>query len=353
VTREIEPAKRYYERLRHDDPSFFLEERIDCPWCNSTDITRHLHTVDLIQQKQGWFALDRCRRCLHIFQNPRLSGTGLSYYYRDFYDGLGATKMRKGFAARGSTYRRRARAVAAVESSPALWLDVGTGYGHFCETARTIFPNTSFHGIDASDGIDDGLKSGRIDVAFKEPLEVLAARYPERYDVVSMYHYLEHTTDPRIELRHAVQLLKPGGLLVIEVPNTQSPMARWLGRYWLPWLQPQHLHFVPASNLAREMVSLGFTVEHCDSGDPHDPLDLTGALLLALNAKLPKGNAPWHSGSAGRLSLLVRSAAWPLAMPFLVIARYIDLAVLGPLLRLSQRGNAYRLIARKAWCVKL
>lgn len=348
MTREIEPAQRYYKQFRHDDPSLFLEERSDCPWCNSIDITRHLDTVDLIQKKQGRFMLDRCRRCLHIFQNPRLSETGLGYYYRDFYDGLGATRMRKAFAARTGSYRRRARAVAAVEPQPSLWLDVGTGYGHFCETARTVFPDTRFHGIDASEGIDDGLKSGRIHAAFKESLDVLSTRYTECYDVVSMYHYLEHTTDPRVELRYAAQLLKPGGLLVIEVPNTRSPLSRLLGRYWLPWLQPQHLHFVPASNLAREMISLGFSIERCDSGDPHDPLDLTGALLLALNTKLPKGNVPWRSVPPSRIALLLPAIAWLLALPFLAIAKCIDLVLLGPLLRLSQRGNAYRLIARKA-----
>jgi SAM-dependent methyltransferase len=344
---DVELAQRYYKQFRHDDPALFLERRSDCPWCKSKDIARHLDTVDLIQQKQGRFILDRCRYCLHIFQNPRLSEAGLGYYYRDFYDGLSATKMRKAFAGRSSTYRRRARAVAAVEPHPALWLDVGTGYGHFCGTARTLFPDTRFHGIDASEGIVDGLNSGRLHAAFKESLGVIGARYPEYYDVVSMYHYLEHTTDPRAELRYAAQLLKPGGLLVIEVPNTHSPMSRWLGRYWLPWLQPQHLHFVPASNLAKEMISLGFNIERCDCGDPHDPLDLTGALLLALNTKLPKGNVPWRSMPANQISLLLPAMAWLLALPFLAIAKCIDRVLLGPLLRMSQRGNAYRLIARK------
>lgn len=345
---EIEQARHYYKKQRHDDAALFLKERNDCPWCNSADITRHLHTVDLIQQKGGQFVLDRCRCCQHIFQNPRLSEIGLSYYYRDFYDGLGAGKMRDQFASRRRTYQRRASAVATIEPNPSLWLDVGGGYGHFCETARAVFPHTQFHCTDASNGIDDGLAYGRIAAGYKESLEALGARYAERYDVVSMYHYLEHTTEPRAELRHAARLLKPEGLLVIEVPNTRSLMSRWLGRYWLPWLQPQHLHFVPSANLAVEMVSLGFRIEHCDSGTPHDPLDLTTALLLALNAKLPEGDSPWRSAPASRASRLVRRAVFFLALPFVAVARCIDLAFLGPLLRLSQHGNAYRLIARKA-----
>lgn len=344
---EIEHVRRHYEKLRHDGPVFFLEKRIACPWCNSHDLTPCLHTVDLIQKKKGQFALDRCRRCQHIFQNPCLSGIGLGYYYRDFYDGFGAKHMRASFAARRSTYRRRANAVAAIERSPSLWLDVGAAYGHFCESARSVFPDTQFHGIDASDGIDDGLASGRVTAGFKESLEALGAKYAGRYDVVSMYHYLEHTMDPRSELRQAARLLKPGGLLVIEVPNTQTPMSRWLGRYWLPWLQPQHLHFVPAANLAMEMLSLGFQVEECDRGDPHDPLDLTAALLLMLNAKLPEGDTPWRSAPPNWTARFVRGAVFSLALPFFAIARCTDLALLGPILRLIQRGNAYRLIARK------
>lgn len=340
-------AHRYYEAVRNEGVDLFLEKRTTCPWCGSPALTPRLHTVDLIQGKDGQFVLDACKACAHVFQNPRLSKDGLEYYYRDFYDGLGKERMRAAFAGRRSTYRQRARAVSPIEKDPALWLDVGAGYGHFCESAQEVFPRTRFHGSDSSEGIDDALRSGRVIEAFREPLSALSQRLEGRYDVVSMYHYLEHTASPREELRQAAALLKPQGLLVIEVPNSDCPMSRWLGRYWLPWLQPQHLHFVPAENLIKELTSLGFHIEHFDTAAPHDPIDLCAALLLWLNGILPPVNVPWRTQPPSLAARISRRVARLLALPLLIIARCLDLGLVGPLLKMSHRGNAYRLIVRK------
>jgi hypothetical protein len=56
-----------------------------------------VHVGDLLQQKPGTFTLDRCGGCGHIFQNPPVNAEGLSFYYRDFYDGLSAEKVEWGF----------------------------------------------------------------------------------------------------------------------------------------------------------------------------------------------------------------------------------------------------------------
>jgi predicted SAM-dependent methyltransferase len=53
--------------------------------------------------------------------------------------------------------------------------------------------------------------------------------------------------DPRAELEAAHRVLQPGGHLLIEVPDPESRFARLMGRYWVPWLQPQHQQFVPVA----------------------------------------------------------------------------------------------------------
>lgn len=338
----------------HDKPSaarspstFFLSTRNDCPWCASVALANRLQTVDLFQRKDGRFTLSYCKVCGHVFQNPQLSGQGLSHYYRDFYDGNGADRIREIFARNGKVYRHRARAVAAIQAGPALWLDVGAGYGHFCETAREVFSGTEFHGTDMSSGIDEAFEVGRIQRGFREPLSDLSQRSTGSYDVVSMFHYLEHTTDPKDELRHAANLLKRDGILVVEVPNIRCPLSRWLGRYWMPWLQPQHLHFIPADNMVKELTLMGFQIEHCDSCSPHSPVNLSAALLLWLNHRLPKEGAPWCQTRPSLLSRIVRLATFVVAAPLLVLARGLDTWVVEPLLEATGQNIAYRLIARK------
>src|SRR5260370_7195253 len=82
---------------------------------------------------------------------------------------------------------------------------------------------------------------------FPEVAPKLAAS-DERYDVVSMSHYLEHTLDPRAEIAAAARVLPEGGLLFIEGPDPACRLGTLLGRYWLPWCQPPPLPFVALQN---------------------------------------------------------------------------------------------------------
>src|SRR5207248_6581492 len=72
---------------------FFEARRETCPICDSRDLVVQLRNGDLLQHKPGTFTLERCRGCGHVFQNPRLTLDGLDFYYRHFYDRLGAAGM--------------------------------------------------------------------------------------------------------------------------------------------------------------------------------------------------------------------------------------------------------------------
>jgi ubiquinone/menaquinone biosynthesis C-methylase UbiE len=61
-----------------------------------------------------------------------------------------------------------------------------------------------------------------------------------RFAVVTMWHVLEHVTDPRRILQEVRRILKPGGILVFCVPNIASPNARLLGPLWSGFDTPRH-----------------------------------------------------------------------------------------------------------------
>src|SRR5690606_9125077 len=81
-----------------------------------------------------------------------------------------------------------------------------------------------------------------------------------QYDVVSMYHYLEHTREPQLELLAAHKVLKPGGYLSIEIPNPETPFGVPFGSFWFSWLQPQHQRFFNQRNLQRLLEQSHFEV---------------------------------------------------------------------------------------------
>ncbi|GAA1939583.1 class I SAM-dependent methyltransferase [Kitasatospora viridis] len=336
----------YQAELADGTDRFFQPRRTDCPWCGAHQLRARLRTRDLFQYKPGHFALDRCDGCGHVFQNPALTEDGLAFYYRDFYDGLGEQRLGGAFGTRRRTYLGRARSVLPFAAAPERWLDVGTGHGHFCEAARELFPTTVFDGLDLSAGVELAAQHGRIAHAHRGAFPDLPG-LEGQYDVVSMFHYLEHSTDPRRELAAARQVLRPDGLLLIEVPDPQSRYARLLGRWWLPWLQPQHLHLAPAANLRARLAELGFTVLLEQHAEAHDPIDLLAACWLLLDALAPREDAPWHPGTPpGRLRQALRAAVFLAGAPALLLAALADRLLAraaGP----AGLSNAYRLLARK------
>src|SRR5205823_10757107 len=66
------------------------------------------------------------------------------------------------------------------------------------------------------------------------------------FDVITMWHSLEHVHHPMKILREAHRLLVPGGRLLVAVPNIDSLPFRWFGSAWYGLDLPRHLtHFAP------------------------------------------------------------------------------------------------------------
>jgi predicted SAM-dependent methyltransferase len=87
------------------------------------------------------------------------------------------------------------------------------------------------------------------------------AAFPDAsFDAVSMFHVLEHTPQPIEVLRECRRILKPGGELVIGVPNFDSLVFALVGKGWVGLQLPSHVqHFTPNS-LRDAAVRAGLTV---------------------------------------------------------------------------------------------
>ncbi|QTD98060.1 class I SAM-dependent methyltransferase [Streptomyces cyanogenus] len=311
------------------DP-FQEPRREDCPWCGSRRLRTRVRAPDPLRHRPGTFVLDGCRDCGHAFQNPRLTAEGIAFFHREFYDRHLDELTARVLSPRAVHRRHRttARRLSALPE-PESWLDVGTGYGRFPEAAKEFFPYTSFDGLDPAARVEQALLAGRVEEAHRGYLATpgTAARLRARYDVVTLFHHLQHAPDPRAELRAALTVLRPGGHLVVELPDPRCVFATLLGKRWLPYGQPRHLHLLPPANLRAELETLGCTILVTDRRDPHLPYDLAAAVALSLARSHP----------------LLRLAASPL----LDVAAALD-HVLAPFLRRTRFSNAYRIVARKS-----
>lgn len=141
-------------------------------------------------------------------------------YDRDVYEQLAAVEE-------GSFWFRSRSALivwAIRKYAPAGWsqlLEVGCGTGHVLSEIRRAFPAVELSG---SDFFDEGLAIARARVpdARLEQLDVLDMPYHEAFDVVGAFDVIEHIGDDRGALRGIRQALRPGGLVLLTVPQHRA-----------------------------------------------------------------------------------------------------------------------------------
>jgi SAM-dependent methyltransferase len=348
TTDQFEARRAYYEtELAEGLERFFEHRRESCPWCGSTALSVRLRASDMVQRKPGRFTLERCGDCGHIFQNPRLTPTGLNFYYRDFYDGLGQELMENLAAGKRRSYRGRVELVIP-HTTPRTWLDVGAAYGHFCKVAREEWPDAVFDGLDQSASVVEAERRGWVNRCYQGEFTDFAAKLAGRYDVVSMHHYLEHTRDPRAELDAAARVLRPGNHLLVEMPDPDYGLAPVFGRWWFPLLQPQHQHMIPLPNLLGALRERGFEILRITRGPAHIGIDATWALvqLFAVVARDP--SLPWLTEPETPARRRRHELVWKRVAPKAFQAMHHVDAALTKLAKATDDANTYRVLARRS-----
>ena len=108
------------------------------------------------------------------------------------------------------------------------------------------------------------------------------------FDCISLWHCLEHLRDPAASIRELVELLRPGGVLVIAVPNAGGWQARLFRRNWLHLDVPRHLHHFGLRSLERLVNQCGLEVRRIWHHEVE--YDWFGWIQSALNALMPRPN---------------------------------------------------------------
>lgn len=81
------------------------------------------------------------------------------------------------------------------------------------------------------------------------------------FDVIALWHVIEHLPDPWETLEAISQRLNPGGILVLAAPNPDAFQFHILGRYWPHVDAPRHVMLIPSQVLVEKMAALGMKVE--------------------------------------------------------------------------------------------
>jgi len=116
--------------------------------------------------------------------------------------------------------------------------------------------------------------------------DVYAMPFPDAsFDMVILWHVLEHLSNPFAALRESRRVLTEGGLLLIAVPNIDSRQARYFGKKWFHLDVPRHTHHFSIETLSFALESAGLKIVEPRGVAPEQ--SIFGFVQSALNMCVP------------------------------------------------------------------
>lgn len=298
------------------------------------------------------FGILRCAGCGLLRTDFRGSSEDLARYYGPSYYGSAGRRFLSVLERAVRLFRRfRARAVMRAAGRPGRILDLGCGRGFTLAALREM--GWECVGTELSEEMAaEARKTAGVQVLLGGPEEF---PFPGgSFDAVTAWHSLEHMERPVRTVREVARLLKPGGLLLVEVPDANSLQARVGGGRWFHFDVPRHLYHFTREGLAAILAEEGFAV-HREStlSLEQGPFGMVQSLLNrvtfapnVLYRLIRRAGTAGRAGAAGSTAAL--RVCWDVGITLLLV---LPVGALGSTLELLAcavgRGGVIRCAAQK------
>lgn len=291
-------------------------EQISCPLCGSPSSDRLLQAPDNLYGVPGTFQLVRCHDCQHLYMNPRPIAASLVDCYPTCYgphqsappDSAAPTPppatrpwylrwlplrhipgLRRLYAwllddrsepvPSAADSRRQS---GSPHNTPVRALEIGCATGRYLK--RLEEAGWDVQGVELTPAAAARARAAGLRVHCGT-LDTLPEN-GHRYDLAAAWHVLEHLPDARGALQELHRRLRPGGQLVISIPNAGCWEPHVFGTAWYLWELPRHLHSFTPRSIVRLLSECGFAdiqVLHQRS-----LLNIFGSLGIAILRKRPR-----------------------------------------------------------------
>jgi len=144
-------------------------------------------------------------------------------------------------AVKNYTIKRKVKLINSLNTESKTILDIGCGTGDFLESC--IKNGWIINGIEPNEGARK-LAVNKTKISIYVDIEEILNLNDVKFDVITMWHVLEHIPNLKEYIVILNKLLKPKGTLIIAVPNYKSYDATYYGKFWAAYDVPRHLwHF--------------------------------------------------------------------------------------------------------------
>lgn len=254
-----------------------------CLLCQAKKFRLFYSSRDRMFNLPGEFRVKKCSSCGLVFLDPRPSSELKKYYPSSQYYAYSSDEE-KNFFQKLREYLVKhyyqpnliSRLIAClIHNVPAMpvkkpkgkLLDLGCGVGDTLSLLKGL--GWDVYGIEIDQkAVEIAKKRGltKVRLGSYQDLE----KYPDEYfDVIRLYHVIEHLDNPLACLKQLGPKLKKEGELIVGTPNIDSLAAKLFGPYWYNLDSPRHLFLFTPQTLSRMLLKANFrikTVDFCSIG---------------------------------------------------------------------------------------
>lgn len=224
-----------------------MEEVKKCIVCGNSKFKVFLTCRDHFLT-QDEFTIQECENCAFRLTNPRPSEKDIYDYYKS-EEYISHSNSKEGLMntvyqiIRKLTLKRKFNLISKYISHGRI-LDIGCATGEFLNEFRKN--NWLAYGVEPNETARNyAINNYNLEVGDENDLRILEAR---SFDVITMWHVLEHIAPIEQRIEEIERVLKENGLLFVAVPNSNSFDAKFYKEYWAAYDVPRHLyHFTPES----------------------------------------------------------------------------------------------------------
>ncbi|MBK6989819.1 MAG: methyltransferase domain-containing protein [Bacteroidia bacterium] len=222
-----------------------MQNLTTCPVCGGESSKKVMDCIDYTVSRET-FSIVQCTKCGFKYTNPRPDDKEIGKYYES-EEYVSHSNSKKGLIntvyhwVRNYSLRKKVELINNQAKKGNL-LDIGCGTGEFLSTA--VANGWKGQGIEPNDKARyQAISNHKLNVL---PESGIASLQNNNFDVITMWHVLEHVHTLNERVLEIYSLLKPGGKAIIAVPNCTSYDASVYGKEWAAYDVPRHLyHFTP------------------------------------------------------------------------------------------------------------